>query len=102
MALEAAERPLCLYGHTHLPVVYRADGNHVKVVPATASSPITLDGRRSLINPGSVGQPRDGDPDASYLVLDTEAGNMTLGMSTKEFDEAARAFLAGRPPDFSV
>jgi 2-(1,2-epoxy-1,2-dihydrophenyl)acetyl-CoA isomerase len=33
--------------------------------------------------------------------LDTEAGNMTLGMSTKEFDEAARAFLAGRPPDFT-
>lgn len=33
--------------------------------------------------------------------LDTEAGNMTLGMSSKEFDEAARAFLAGRPPHFS-
>jgi diadenosine tetraphosphatase ApaH/serine/threonine PP2A family protein phosphatase len=68
----------CLYGHTHLPVVYRADGNHVKVVAAAASSPITLDGRRSLINPGSVGQPRDGDPDASYLVLDTEAGTATF------------------------
>jgi 2-(1,2-epoxy-1,2-dihydrophenyl)acetyl-CoA isomerase len=33
--------------------------------------------------------------------LDTEAGNMTLGMSSKEFDEAARAFLAGHPPDFT-
>ena len=33
--------------------------------------------------------------------LDTEAGNMTLGMSSKEFDEAARAFLTGRPPDFT-
>jgi 2-(1,2-epoxy-1,2-dihydrophenyl)acetyl-CoA isomerase len=33
--------------------------------------------------------------------LDTEAGNMTLGMSTKEFQEAARAFLEGRPPDFT-
>jgi 2-(1,2-epoxy-1,2-dihydrophenyl)acetyl-CoA isomerase len=33
--------------------------------------------------------------------LDTEAGNMTLGMSTKEFDEAARAFLEGRPPHFT-
>ena len=31
--------------------------------------------------------------------LDTEAGNMTLGISSKEFDEAARAFLAGQPPD---
>jgi len=34
--------------------------------------------------------------------LDTEAANMTLGMSTKDFDEAARAFLDGRPPDFTV
>ena len=33
--------------------------------------------------------------------LETEAGNMTLGMSGKEFDEAARAFLAGRPPHFT-
>ena len=33
--------------------------------------------------------------------LDTEAANMTLGMSTKEFDRAARAFLHGRPPDFT-
>jgi enoyl-CoA hydratase/carnithine racemase len=33
--------------------------------------------------------------------LETEAGNMTLGMSSKEFDEAARAFLAGRPPHFT-
>ena len=33
--------------------------------------------------------------------LESEAGNMTLGMSGKEFDEAARAFLAGRPPHFS-
>jgi diadenosine tetraphosphatase ApaH/serine/threonine PP2A family protein phosphatase len=44
------------------------------VVPATPSAPIALDARRSLINPGSVGQPRDGNPDASYLLLDTEAG----------------------------
>ena len=76
--LGAFETRLCLYGHTHLPVVYRADGNHVKVVPATASSPITLDSRRSLINPGSVGQPRDGDPEASYLVFDTDAGTATF------------------------
>ena len=33
--------------------------------------------------------------------LETEAGNMTLGMSSKEFEEAARAFLAGRPPHFT-
>jgi len=72
--LGAFETRHCLYGHTHLPVVYRSDGIHVTVIPATASSPIVLDARRALINPGSVGQPRDGNPAASYLVLDYEAG----------------------------
>jgi predicted phosphodiesterase len=64
----------CLYGHTHLPVIYQEDGIHIAVVPATTSSPIALDARRALINPGSVGQPRDGNPDASYLLLDTDTG----------------------------
>jgi predicted phosphodiesterase len=72
--LGAFETRHCLYGHTHLPVIYRADGVHITVVPATPSSPITLDARRALINPGSVGQPRDGNPEASYLILDVEAG----------------------------
>jgi predicted phosphodiesterase len=72
--LSAFETRHCLYGHTHLPVIYRADGIHITVVPAIPATPIPLDARRALINPGSVGQPRDGNPDASYLVLDTEAG----------------------------
>jgi len=44
------------------------------VVPATTADAIALDLRRTLMNPGSVGQPRDGNPDASYLLLDIEAG----------------------------
>ena len=74
--LDAFETRLCLFGHTHLPLIYRADGIHITVVPANVSAPIALDERRALINPGSVGQPRDGNPDASYLVLDTEAGTV--------------------------
>jgi predicted phosphodiesterase len=72
--LSAFDTRRCLFGHTHLPIIYRADGIHMTVIPATPSSPIALDARRDLINPGSVGQPRDGNPEASYLVLDTEAG----------------------------
>ena len=45
------------------------------VVAATPQEPITLDASRALINPGSVGQPRDGNPLASYLLLDPEAGH---------------------------
>ena len=72
--LEAFETRHCLFGHTHLPIVYRVDDKRMAIVPAIPASPIVLDARRALINPGSVGQPRDGNPEASYLVLDTDSG----------------------------
>ncbi len=43
----------------------------------SAGSRMTFDGRRVLINPGSVGQPRDGIPTASWLLLDTDEGSAT-------------------------
>ena len=70
--LGSFETRLCLHGHTHVPVIFGADGGNVEVVPATPGAPIEIDASRALLNPGSVGQPRDGNPDASYLVLDTE------------------------------
>jgi predicted phosphodiesterase len=75
-ALESAERPICLFGHTHVPIVFvrstdgldllGADGQATARIPLTASL-------RYLVNPGSVGQPRDGDPRAAYAILDTTA-----------------------------
>lgn len=56
---------LCFHGHTHVPVVYERHGSvmrrDVKVLRVTL-------GRKYFINTGSVGQPRDGDPRASYLI----------------------------------
>jgi diadenosine tetraphosphatase ApaH/serine/threonine PP2A family protein phosphatase len=52
------------------------DGGVEQIEPAAGSS-FSLVGRRALINPGSVGQPRDGIVTASYLVLDTDAGHCT-------------------------
>jgi diadenosine tetraphosphatase ApaH/serine/threonine PP2A family protein phosphatase len=68
--------PYCLVGHTHSPVVYEQVRNG-EVVPhlPVYGQPFPMDGCRMIINPGSVGQPRDYDPRASYAILDTE--NMT-------------------------
>jgi len=80
-ALDASARPLCLFGHTHLPVVYRRDGNGDggAVPPVEDLFPIRLEAnKRYLINPGSVGQPRDGDPRAAFGIYDTERRTMTL------------------------
>ena len=61
-----------LHGHTHLPIVWaEEDGRITSIAPGDGST-FALDGR-ALLNPGSVGQPRDGIPDASYMVIDSDA-----------------------------
>jgi diadenosine tetraphosphatase ApaH/serine/threonine PP2A family protein phosphatase len=75
--LEWFATPYCLHGHTHVPVAWRDDDGHVELLRPSGGSELALDGRRVLLNPGSVGQPRDGDPRASYFVLDTEARRVT-------------------------
>jgi diadenosine tetraphosphatase ApaH/serine/threonine PP2A family protein phosphatase len=69
--------PIGLHGHTHVPVAWLEDGGRVELMRARRGSTLELKGRRALINPGSVGQPRDGDPAASYAVLDPEAGSVS-------------------------
>ena len=63
---------LCLFGHTHLPIAYRVGTDDVEGVPGLPGEVVRLEGARALVNPGSVGQPRDGLPDAAYAVLDTD------------------------------
>ncbi|HEU5245079.1 MAG TPA: metallophosphoesterase family protein [Gaiellaceae bacterium] len=71
--LERTDSPLVLVGHSHfaLRVVQSRDELAGGVAPADTE--LDLGGVRALLNPGSVGQPRDGDPRAAYLLLDLEA-----------------------------
>ena len=69
--------PIGLHGHTHIPIAFVEEGDRVDVVGPGRESGLELRGRRALINPGSVGQPRDGDPDASYMIFDPEVGTMS-------------------------
>jgi predicted phosphodiesterase len=71
--LSAFETGYCLIGHTHVPLALRQKG-HMERLAAGPDTRVALDGTRAFLNPGSVGQPRDGDPAASYMVLDTTAG----------------------------
>jgi diadenosine tetraphosphatase ApaH/serine/threonine PP2A family protein phosphatase len=80
-ALEAGDRQLCLFGHTHLPVVFRRAGNTYDgfLPEGDADTTVALqDGVRYVVNPGSVGQPRDGDPRAGFAVVDTSRRVATL------------------------
>ncbi|HEY8726104.1 MAG TPA: metallophosphoesterase family protein [Gaiellaceae bacterium] len=69
--LELSAAPLVLVGHSHVALAITADDGRVGGGPAPGGSKVTLDGRR-LLNPGSVGQPRDGDPRAAWMLLDLE------------------------------
>jgi len=78
-ALAALPGDLALHGHTHRPVDWRL-GPAGPIAPTwvpTRGTTRPLAGARHLLNPGSVGQPRDGERDASFLVLDTDAGTAT-------------------------
>src|SRR5829696_1742202 len=77
--LALLESPLGLHGHTHLPVAWVEDGERVQLIRtdgAGAVPSLALAGRRALVNPGSVGQPRDGSPKASYAIVDTAASSI--------------------------
>jgi diadenosine tetraphosphatase ApaH/serine/threonine PP2A family protein phosphatase len=68
--------PVGLHGHTHIPIAFRDDDGRVEVITPGDNSSIGLDERTVLLNPGSVGQPRDGDPRAGFAVLDTDAARV--------------------------
>jgi predicted phosphodiesterase len=67
----AFDTRLCLFGHTHLPMVYRLADGAVEATVGIPGHPVPLATDRALVNPGSVGQPRDGLPDAAYALLTT-------------------------------
>jgi diadenosine tetraphosphatase ApaH/serine/threonine PP2A family protein phosphatase len=74
--LAALQQRIGLHGHTHMPIAFVDEDGRVDVVAPTAGSELELGERRALVNPGSVGQPRDGDPNASFLILDPGAGRV--------------------------
>jgi diadenosine tetraphosphatase ApaH/serine/threonine PP2A family protein phosphatase len=72
--LAALDTPIGLHGHTHLPMVWaERDGRIDALVPGNGATWQRESGR-ALLNPGSVGQPRDGDPASSWLEIDTDTG----------------------------
>jgi len=73
-ALKTSSRPLCLFGHTHYPVTFELSADAFDTLVPTTASVAELwlkEGAKYLVNPGSVGQPRDGDPRAAYAIVDT-------------------------------
>ncbi|TVR20812.1 MAG: metallophosphoesterase [Anaerolineaceae bacterium] len=70
------ETPVCFVGHTHQPVIYErtTELGDTEIRKPRYFEPVKLNGQRMIVNPGSVGQPRDADPRAAYAILDFDKG----------------------------
>ena len=101
VALAHAERPICLVGHTHVPMVYAAPESafagkvglcHVTAIVPGDGAALSLDpDMRYICNPGSVGQPRDADPRASFAMLDLAQRTFTVHREEYDIDAAQMA-----------
>jgi predicted phosphodiesterase len=77
-ALELTETPIVLVGHSHVPIQIVLADETLTGGLAPAGTEVDLSEGRWLLNPGSVGQPRDGDPRAAYLLLDLREGRASF------------------------
>jgi diadenosine tetraphosphatase ApaH/serine/threonine PP2A family protein phosphatase len=90
--------PYCFVGHSHLPLVFKQAGNDVSSVKFSENIGLALEGGRYIVNPGSVGQPRDGDPHASYALFDTESRILRLRRVQYDIAAVQKRFMdAGLP-----
>jgi diadenosine tetraphosphatase ApaH/serine/threonine PP2A family protein phosphatase len=113
-ALRAARRPLCFFGHTHVPAIFKladpgpgGDGRfrsegELDVLGPPRGSEFRLEMQeqaRYLVNCGAVGQPRDGDPRAAYGILDTDARVVMVSRSDYDIMAAQAKIVAAGLPD---
>jgi len=86
-AFELTGSPLVLVGHSHVPLAITLEDDLVDGGLAEGGTELPLGPGRRLLNPGSVGQPRDGDPRAAWLLLDFE--RETASFRRVEYDVAS-------------
>jgi diadenosine tetraphosphatase ApaH/serine/threonine PP2A family protein phosphatase len=97
--LRLAKTRHCCNGHTHVPLVFALADGDVSARRFTEDEAVPLEGRL-LVNPGSVGQPRDDDPRAAYAILDTAARTVTLKRVAYDVAETQRRIRSRGLPSF--
>ncbi|MBN1422444.1 MAG: metallophosphoesterase family protein [Planctomycetes bacterium] len=96
LTFEAMVGGLCFLGHSHVPVAF-FDGDTISYRRNVSFR--TESGKRVIVNVGSVGQPRDGDPRACYGIYDSEGGTVEVRRVAYDVRRVARKIeRAGLPP----
>jgi diadenosine tetraphosphatase ApaH/serine/threonine PP2A family protein phosphatase len=100
--LDAQEERIGLIGHSHIALFFARPeaprATYAQGAQATDGAVLELESGKWLLNPGSVGQPRDADPRAAWLELDTEAGTAQFHRVPYDIAGAAAAILEGGLP----
>jgi diadenosine tetraphosphatase ApaH/serine/threonine PP2A family protein phosphatase len=100
LCLDAASQRVSLVGHSHVALSFvRPDGEAATGEPRRGGDALDLSTGEWLVNPGSVGQPRDGDPRAAWMLLDTDAWRAEWRRVDYDIKGAAAAIRAARLPD---
>ncbi len=118
------ETPYCLVGHTHMPLIFehgatedsaqpwalgsdsarflRQQSASTRFLRQQSASTHALNGSRLILNPGSVGQPRDANPAAAYALLDTETEHWQQRRATYDVHAVQERMRAHNLPERSV
>jgi diadenosine tetraphosphatase ApaH/serine/threonine PP2A family protein phosphatase len=100
LCLDSQSHRVCLIGHSHVALSFwRRPGQPATGETQTDGDELQLGEGEWLINPGSVGQPRDGDPRAAWLELDLDTWTATYHRTEYDIEGAAAAIRAARLPD---
>ncbi len=100
LGMEEMGARICFFGHTHVRIAY-VEGKE-GVYPESEEMIIVENNKRYLVNPGSIGQPRDGDPRAAFLVYDTDAENIEFFRVAYDIDKCCEKIIkAGLPVELA-
>ncbi|MHB1537882.1 MAG: metallophosphoesterase family protein [Solirubrobacteraceae bacterium] len=100
LCLDAQPHRVCAIGHSHVALSFsRAEGDSATGEPQRGGTRLDLSDGEWILNPGSVGQPRDGDRRASWLLLDVDAWEATFMRTDYDIAGAEAAIRAARLPD---
>ncbi|MGI8862790.1 MAG: metallophosphoesterase family protein [Solirubrobacteraceae bacterium] len=100
LCLDVQTHRVCLVGHSHVALSFsRSLGESATGQTREADEELEVGGGEWLMNPGSVGQPRDGDPRAAWLELDTASWQVVYRRTEYDIAGAAAAIRAARLPD---
>jgi diadenosine tetraphosphatase ApaH/serine/threonine PP2A family protein phosphatase len=100
LCLDKQTHRVCLVGHSHVALSFvRQEGELATGEPRREGAALDIAQGEWLLNPGSVGQPRDGDPRASWLLLDLDGLTASFMRTDYDITGAAAAIRAARLPD---